>query len=329
MNVLRVLFLALFLLCANECFAGVKLVVDTDMASDDALALAYLLNAPDAQVIGICATGSGVCRLETALRAVHGVLESLSLEGSVRVFRGVETNGPGGVAFPREWERDIKRFWDGQDVGGKKPVSGLDELADVIAGQDGKIVFLALGPLCDLAYLLSKHPRVVEKIERVVVMGGVFDGGGNVFEAGRLLPVEWNFRADPGALETVLKSGIPLFIVPLEACSYVPLGKELFVSVFDLPSTPSAVFVKRVVRYFHHFLTAEGSFLWDPLAAVFALNHEVCGVGQTKIKVDTASNLRGHVFEDAGGYGCFVARNARQKGFERIFLHTLASGRTD
>ena len=38
-----------------------RLIIDTDMSTDDLMAILYLLNRPDIEIIGITVAGTGVC----------------------------------------------------------------------------------------------------------------------------------------------------------------------------------------------------------------------------------------------------------------------------
>lgn len=73
---------------------------------------------------------------------------------------------------------------------------------------------IAVGPLTNIALLYKLHPEISSKIKNLWIMGGNFQGVGNVTNCG-----EFNFWADPEAAHIVLmESKCPVYIYPWEAC---------------------------------------------------------------------------------------------------------------
>lgn len=90
-----------------------------------------------------------------------------------------------------------------------------------------KMTILALGPLTNLAELIRRHPERASNIEKIIVVGG--HKPGQSFRIGTtpfLHFHDMNVREDPDAAEIVLRSGIPVHLVPFEASFPVRLNKE-------------------------------------------------------------------------------------------------------
>ncbi|MBV9790316.1 MAG: nucleoside hydrolase, partial [Chloroflexi bacterium] len=69
---------------------------------------------------------------------------------------------------------------------------------------------VALGPLTNLAQTLQRFPRTAQGVGRIVWLGGAKCGGNQTTVS------EFNAWQDPEAAEIVLKSGIPITMLPLD-----------------------------------------------------------------------------------------------------------------
>lgn len=92
---------------------------------------------------------------------------------------------------------------DGEDL---SPVSLMGKSID--SGERPAI--LAWGPLSNVAALLLTRPEAAEQVRRVSFAGGSLRGGDVTVAAER------NVFGDPEALDIVLRSGVKMFMAPLE-----------------------------------------------------------------------------------------------------------------
>ena len=84
-----------------------------------------------------------------------------------------------------------------------------------------RVSIVATGPLTNVALLIKTFPDVKSAIERVVFMGGSM-------KAGNVNPsAESNVWCDPEACEIVLRSGLPVTMVPLDLTHQVS-GVDVF-----------------------------------------------------------------------------------------------------
>jgi inosine-uridine nucleoside N-ribohydrolase len=75
-------------------------------------------------------------------------------------------------------------------------------------------VIFAVGPLTNIALLYKLHPQISKKIKSLWIMGGNFQGIGNVTNC-----AEFNFWNDAEAAHIVLaESKCPMYIYPWETC---------------------------------------------------------------------------------------------------------------
>ena len=187
------------------------MIIDSDTASDDAVALAMALRHPDVEVAAII-TVAGNCHVWQAAR---NALYTAELCGSeVPVFVGAER--------PLLAESRFATWFHGEDGLGDQGYPPAERAADLTDGVRGLIeavrahpgaVLVTLGPLTNVALAVRQAPDIVEKISRCVVMGGTANAVGNVTPA-----AEFNLWFDPHAAAVVFASGLPLEMVPWEIC---------------------------------------------------------------------------------------------------------------
>ncbi|MDW5375558.1 nucleoside hydrolase [Halomonas sp. HP20-15] len=188
------------------------IIFDTDPGVDDAQAIALALAHPDIELLGMTTTYGNV----DVTTATHNALLLAELAGQrIPVAQGaaapmVKTrfpppkhihgaNGLGNIDLPAV-------------QGHAEAVSAAQFIVDQVNARPGEITLVAVGPLGNLAAALQLDPSIVERVKRVVVMGGSIREGGNV------TPVaEANLFNDPHAGQRVLTAGWPLTLVGLDA----------------------------------------------------------------------------------------------------------------
>jgi purine nucleosidase len=182
-------------------------LIDTDTASDDAVALVMALKHPDVQVEAITVVGGNVPREQ----GVQNALYTVELCGaSVPVYAGAAQP----LLRPLATAQSVHGQDGMGDIGlplrGRSPAGedGVSVIVETIRRHAGRITVVTLGPLTNLALALRLDPSLADKVERCVVMGGVGYGYGNV------TPVaEYNLWVDPEAAKIVFEAGLPLTMV--------------------------------------------------------------------------------------------------------------------
>jgi purine nucleosidase len=186
-------------------------LIDTDVASDDAVALIMALRAPDVNVVAIT-TVAGNVEVEQATR---NALYTVELCGAkVPVFAGAEK--------PLLRVHESATWFHGRDGLGdhgypaprQKPekLHAVDAIIEAIETNPG-IVVVTLGPLTNLASVLTCKSGLAARVGRCVVMGGAPCCEGNVTPA-----AEYNIWVDPEAARIVMLSGLPLEMVGWQTC---------------------------------------------------------------------------------------------------------------
>ncbi len=175
--------------------------IDTDTASDDAVALVMALRSPGVRVVGISMV-SGNMPLEQGTR---NALYTAELCGSdVPVYPG--------EPHPLKREPAHAQWFHGEDGMGDQNYPAPKRKAESTHGVDAFIqatldhpglTLVTLGPLTNIAKALQRDPGLAERVGRCVVMGGNPCCVGNVTPA-----AEYNIWCDPEAARIVFASGL-------------------------------------------------------------------------------------------------------------------------
>ena len=187
------------------------LLIDTDTASDDAVALILALREPAVEVVAITIVAGNVA-VEQGSR--NAALHRRAVRRSVPVYEG--------AARPLVRPPVDASFFHGKDGLGDQgypppkavPAKGYgpDALVERIRERPG-LVLVTLGPLTNVALALQKAPDIASKVSRCVVMVGAACTVGNVTPA-----AEYNIWCDPEAARVVFRSGLPIEMVGWELC---------------------------------------------------------------------------------------------------------------
>jgi purine nucleosidase len=181
-------------------------LIDTDVASDDAVALIMALRAPEVRVVAITTVAGNV----EVQQATRNALYTVELCGAhVPVYAGADK--------PLLRLHQSATWFHGRDGLGdheyppprQSPgeLHAVDAMIDAIETNPG-LVLVTLGPLTNVALALAKRPAIAAKVGRCVVMGGAPCCEGNVTPA-----AEYNIWVDPEAARIVLLSGLPVELV--------------------------------------------------------------------------------------------------------------------
>lgn len=187
---------------------GPSLVIDTDTASDDAVALLLAARDPNATIRAVTLVGGNVPLDLTARNAVI----TLDLCGvhDVPVHRGLAAP----LVRPLETAQDVHGA-DGmggatlpEPSRGADPGHAVDVLRRIAADEPGQHTLVTLGPLSNIAAALLLDPDLLTRFRHTYLMAGSPDGVGNVSIAG-----EYNVWADPEAAAIVFRAPGPKTMV--------------------------------------------------------------------------------------------------------------------
>ncbi len=264
--------------------------IDTDTASDDAVAILMALRWPGVQVDGIT-TVAGNVPLEMCTRNARYTVE----------LCGAETPVYAGMARPLMREPSYAFFFHGPDgMGGMnypeparpvQPQHGVEALIAAVRAHPGEITLVTLGPLTNLAAALTLAPDLAQKIPACYIMGGAANCVGNISPA-----AEFNIWVDPEAAKMVFQSGLPKMMVGWEHCRGAANLDERDMALVRAFHTPYADFTldcnQSALRANRDWLGEPGLPFPDPITMAIALDPQVCKrSGKYFVDVEAQSEL--------------------------------------
>jgi len=247
-------------------------LIDTDTASDDAVAILMALAAPDVRVCALT-TVAGNVGLEQATR---NALYTAEIAGSdVPVFKG--------ASAPLTRAHEDAHWFHGRDGLGDQnyppPRRGAEREHAVdaiirLAHAEPGLTLVTLGPLTNIALALARDPGIAEKIGRCVVMGGAPCCEGNVTPA-----AEYNIWVDPEAARVTFRSGLPIEMVGWHVSRGASvLGEAEIAEILALGTAKArfAIECNGCAKQAYFVQTGEaGLSLADPTAMAVALDRAV------------------------------------------------------
>jgi len=148
------------------------LIVDTDMGTDDWMAILILLRSPKVDVKAITVTGAGLTRIEAGTKNALNLL-SLAAHKTIPVGKGGSTPLRGSHSFPEKWRESTDTMpgptlRPNQNIPASK--TAIDTIISVIEESPEKVTVLALGPLTNVAAALLKKPSIKSKLHMIYVI---------------------------------------------------------------------------------------------------------------------------------------------------------------
>lgn len=303
---------------------AVPVVVDTDLASDDLVALAFLLSSKDADVLAVTVSGVGEVRCPQGVEVIRGLL-AVTGDDDVPVACGRSTPLVGDHAFPAEWRDAADDAWGLEMPAVTAPATertAVDLLTEALG--PGGVTLLTLGPLTNVAEAFRADRELDERVSSIVVMGGAVDVPGNVFGEGiRSSNAEWNMYVDPTAAEEVLSSGAPIVLVGLDATNQLPVTGD-FLELFRANTHTDAATLVDTLLHGNPLVYSGDAFFWDPLAAAVVVDpHLVTTEDATIIVVTDEGPDTGRTSRSDEGAPVTIAVDARASEFEELLIRTL------
>ncbi|NWG07042.1 MAG: nucleoside hydrolase [Chloroflexi bacterium] len=308
-----------------------SVIIDTDMAADDWMAILYLLNRPDVSVKAITITGAGEAHCESGVRNAMR-LTTLAGQPDIPVSCGRETPLQGNHTFPAAWRERVDALAGltlPDNPSSPSPQSAVELLAITLQSSPDKMTILTLGPLTNLAEALQAEPELKDKIEMIYIMGGAVDVPGNVGFSNADIDnpfADWNIYIDPHAAALVFQSGLLIILIPLDATNHAPVTESFVKRLKNDRQTPEARFVFDLLTKteYYDFIRSGGYYFWDPLAAAILTDNSLAAF-ETKalVVIEEEGRNSGQTLTSENGASIRVAVNADGERFEQLFLDAL------
>lgn len=276
-----------------------KIVIDTDPGVDDSLAIFVALNSPELEVLGLTTvfgnavtttcTENALRLLEIAQRTDVPVIEGakVPLNGN---FRGAASfvhgdNGQGNATLSSPVTKPLD-------------INAVTFLKEIIETNPNEITLVPVGPLTNIANLLTIHEGIDSKIKEIVLMGGNAQSPGNATPT-----AEANILNDPEAADIVFSAQCEITMVGLDVTNDVFMNEEQVVTLGSFDNDKSKHIGKINPFYFDFlkdFFQDNGMPVHDSSAITYLVHPEYFETLSHPIKVETKGISRGKTWMGMG-----------------------------
>lgn len=301
------------LILASSCYAQQRtpIIFDTDIGDDidDALALALALQSPELDVRAVTTV---IDDTDTRARLAW---KELGLYGRHDVQLGIGASEPL-LGAPRPGHAPQFQVLTASDtMPGNVHRRAADLIIDTLLGSAGKITLVPVGPLTNIALALKIEPRIKEKIERIVLMGGAFD----------LLKPEYNIVRDSAAARIVFASGVPITAVGLDVTLKCKLeGPDL--QRLRAAGNPASKFLVQLIELWQDKHPDRYPTLHDPLAVAVAFRPNLVETQLGRVQVEVSGTLGDGltIFKSADSGTTLVSKQVNARQFLDLFVERLS-----
>ncbi|MGN1062530.1 MAG: nucleoside hydrolase [Candidatus Scatosoma sp.] len=218
-----------------------KLFIDTDIGDDidDAFALQYAIDRPDAEVVAVTTVYKNArqrARMAKKLLTLNGrgdipVIsgEDMPLKEPLRPFL-FEKKGEDGLYGLLSEKPDLAGYPPDRD-------DAVDYIIQTAEANPGQIVFCSIGPMTNLAKAIIKNKAAVEKYKAVYVMAG------NIEQV-----YEWNIMCDPEAAKIVFESGLKIVAISGNVTLKTAFTQAQLLQTLAFEPTPAAKYINEMMR---------------------------------------------------------------------------------
>lgn len=282
--------------------AAKRVIIDCDPGQDDAVNLLLAMASPDElDIVGITAVAGNV-PLELTERNAR-IICDLAGRQDIPVFAGCD----------RPLERELVTA---ESIHGMTGIDGTEVfdpehalesqhavdwlVATLLAAEPASITLVPTGPLTNIAAAIRRDARVLDAVERIVLMGGAMREGGNVSPS-----AEFNILVDPQAADIVFRCGRPITAFGLDVTHQVLATRERVAAIAALDN-PAALATAGMLGFFNRHdmkkYKSLGAPLHDPCTIAWLLQPALFSLKSCNISVETRSELTiGHTAIDFWG----------------------------
>lgn len=274
-----------------------KLVIDTDTGSDDAVALMLALGNPKVSV-ELITTVAGNVPIDLA---TENALATVALMGArTPVHRGLSKplvrdlhtaqsvhglDGMSGAPIPRKLLQET-----GNDA--------VTQLIEISKRHPGELTLVTLGPLTNIAAALLQDPEVLHRFKDVYMMAGSPEGWGNVTAS-----AEFNVWCDPESFKIVLNSGKNLIMVGWNIsrdAAVITQSEEAKLKAIGTARSAYVIDINETLAVFCRDVTNLSGFdLPDPITVAIAIDPEMIRRSEfVAMDVSCSEEMRGTIIID-------------------------------
>lgn len=287
-------------------------IVDTDTGVDDALALAFLANRSDVELVAIHSTHGNVLPEQAANNARY-VLETCG-RGDIDVHIGAPP--PDDCPIPQSnyvhGDDGLGNTW----VQPKRPVTGKpdapENLVTLANDNPGKLDLLGLGACTNIGQALRIDPDLFQKLHSVIIFGSL---GPALFQdqtpwADRRFRVgrDPNGSHDIQAAASVARTPGPVTWCGPYLARQCLLPEQLFIDIAQETKHPVAELIPKISKFYADFYTKS----YQQETRIMGINDSITAAVMVEPGLILGSVQRPlEVFQDEEGVECLAAVHAK------------------
>lgn len=274
----------------------IPVIMDCDPGLDDAISLLLAMASPrEINLLGITTVVGNIPAQQTQANARR--ICELAGRTNVKVFQGCPR-----TLFSKMSPSDS--VYTATDIHGEtglggctlppptmplQPQHAVSFLIETLLNSSEKITLALSGSLTNVACALVMEPRIKDKIEKIVLMGGVI-GLGNITPT-----AEFNFYCDPHAAHIVFNSGVPIVMLGLDVTRQTQTTEAWIKTIESIKSNVSQAVVD-MLSYYHRpdaILEpgVEGGVLHDPNVIAYLLNPDLYKGRNVHVDIDVSPTI--------------------------------------
>lgn len=267
------------------------LIIDTDPGADDVIALLFAMASPEQLKIQALTTVAGNVPLAKTSRNAR-----LAREWAKRPDIAIYAGAPRPLLRTPIYAADIH---GSEGITGVKVHEPSQPLADgnavdylirtLRAAPEKSVTLAMLGPETNLALALTQAPDITRGLRELVLMGGAHFNGGNITPT-----AEFNVFADPHAAEIVLKSGVPITMLPLDLTHKVLTSPERIAKLRGLGNQAGRTVADILDAYVQHdmqYYGLPGGPVHDATVVAYLLQPSLFRGRKVNVEVDSREGL--------------------------------------
>ena len=262
------------------------IILDCDPGHDDAVAMMLAWGNPSIELLGVTTVGGN----QTLDKVTRNALSVATVVGMHDVPIAAGCRLP--LVRPVEIAPDVHGDSGLDGVELPEPAVELDPrhgvdliIETIMSNEPGTVTLVPTGPLTNIAMAARKEPRIVERVQEVVLMGGGY-------HVGNWSPVaEFNIKVDPEAAHIVFNEKWPIVMVGLDLTHQALATDEVAERIAAVPGSVSQFTLGLFTFFRKAYQDAQGfEFppVHDPCTLAYLIDPTI--VETVKVPVDVELN---------------------------------------
>ncbi len=303
-----------------------KVILDCDPGLDDSIAIILASKLKEIELLCITIV-DGNTGLDLGSKNACTVLHNIGID-NISVYKGIINDN-----------RLVQRNQTSYNIHGKDGLGDLDinrnivnypkddaitYLKNTLLNSEEKITIVAVGPLTNIANLITLYPSVKDKIEELVIMGGAVNREGNITKY-----AEFNIYFDPVSAKKVFESGLNITLISLNATLKMLISKDDIEYLKNSDNISSKLSGKILERYGNGYLMETGNWLCpihDATCILYLVNPEIVKFEYKNISVITSGENIGETIEIPTGNKLKVSMDGDSNLFKELIKYYLGKG---